>query len=185
MFTRLPLYLCLLTLTQCSKCTRDDPTPADPARLLPPATQTGANTFGCLLNGQAYTPQGRVGLGANFAVDYDPTFNGGDLIVRTYRGDGQGGNVAIDLHCVPIPGTGTYSLNLPGGVGGASYTNSRDPSLCGEIFTDASISYRRGVLTITRLDRTARVVAGTFELKFVRAGCDTIRLTQGRFDAKF
>ena len=183
MKTKLLLYSALLLLTQCSKC-KNDPAPTDPASRLPPATQTGANTFGCLLNGQPYTPQGRVGSGPNFALSYDAGFNGGDLIVRTYQGDGQGGNVAIDLHFVPGASIGTYSLNLPGGVGGASYTNSRDKSLCGEILTDASISYRRGSLTITRLDPSLKIIAGTFELRFVRPGCDTIRITQGRFDKK-
>ena len=46
-FRKLPLYLCLATLTQCSKC-KNDPAPTDQ---LPAATQTGANTFGCLVNG--------------------------------------------------------------------------------------------------------------------------------------
>lgn len=54
---RLPLYLALVLLTQCSEC-KNDPTPRDPADQLPPATQTGANTFGCLVNGQPYTPSG-------------------------------------------------------------------------------------------------------------------------------
>ena len=43
---RLPLYLSLALLTQCSKC-KNDPTPAKPEDQLPPATQTGAGTFGC------------------------------------------------------------------------------------------------------------------------------------------
>jgi hypothetical protein len=30
---------------------------------LPPATQTGAHTFGCLINGQVFTPGGGDGLG--------------------------------------------------------------------------------------------------------------------------
>jgi len=103
MKTKLPLYLALLLLTQCSKC-KDDPTPADPAAGLPPATQTGANTFGCLINGQAYTPKGRVGLGDNFDVMYDPTFNGGDLSIGTYRVDNQGQQTALDLLAAPGPG---------------------------------------------------------------------------------
>ena len=47
---KLLLYLCLATPTQCSKCKKDDPALLDQ---FPPATQTGANTFGCLVNGQA------------------------------------------------------------------------------------------------------------------------------------
>ena len=45
MFRKLSLYLSLLLFTQRSKC-KNNPAPADPAVLLPPATQTGAGTFG-------------------------------------------------------------------------------------------------------------------------------------------
>ena len=183
MKAKLPLYLALLLLTQCSKCKNADPAPQDPAAQLPPATQTGANTLGCLINGQPYTPQGRVGLGANFAVSYDPGFNGGDLGIGTYRVNDRREQTTIVFHFAPISSVGTYSLNSPAGIGSVGYTDSRDQSLCGEVFTDPS-SYMRGFLRISRLDGATGIVSGTFELKFVRPGCDTIRLTQGRFDAK-
>ena len=47
----IPLLL-LATLLGLSQCKKNDSGPADPASQLPPATQSGANTFGCLLNGQ-------------------------------------------------------------------------------------------------------------------------------------
>ena len=42
-----------------------------------------------------------------------------------------------------------------------------------------------GSLIITKLDRTNRIVAGTFTAKLYKAGCDTINITEGRFDMKF
>ena len=60
MKTKFLLYSSLLLLTQCSKC-KNDPAPEppkDPLALLPPETQTGQRTFGCLVNGQAWTPAG-------------------------------------------------------------------------------------------------------------------------------
>jgi hypothetical protein len=48
---------------------------SDPVGQLPPATQTGANTFGCLVNGQSYTPSGNNGT-ANYAVLYGLGFQG-------------------------------------------------------------------------------------------------------------
>lgn len=41
------LFIPLLSLSDCE----DDPAPKDPIDQLPPETQTGANTFGCLING--------------------------------------------------------------------------------------------------------------------------------------
>ncbi len=48
--------LLLLTLFTLSCCKNDDDTPTNPIDQLPPATQVGANTFGCLLDGQAFLP---------------------------------------------------------------------------------------------------------------------------------
>ncbi|MFD2786908.1 hypothetical protein [Hymenobacter rubripertinctus] len=79
--------LLLAALLGLSQCKKKDP---DPLSQLPPATQTGANTFGCLIDGKAWTPKGRVGLGDNLYFEYDPTFNGGTLGVQVYRvGDGR------------------------------------------------------------------------------------------------
>src|SRR5690554_1979895 len=35
-------------------CNKDDDQPQDPIDQLPPVTQTGANTFGCLINGEPF-----------------------------------------------------------------------------------------------------------------------------------
>ncbi|WP_157487179.1 hypothetical protein [Gelidibacter algens] len=43
--------LCLFVLTFTS-CNNDDDAPTDPIGQLPPMTQTGENTFGCLINGE-------------------------------------------------------------------------------------------------------------------------------------
>jgi hypothetical protein len=49
------LFATVLTLSCCSK---DDNKPTNPIDKLPPATQTGANTAGCLVNGKAFLPKG-------------------------------------------------------------------------------------------------------------------------------
>ncbi len=47
--------------------------------------------------------------------------------------------------------------------------------------TDADVT-STGTLTITRLDLNAGVIAGRFEFTLAKPGCDTIRVTEGRFD---
>jgi len=70
------LFLALpLLLVSCKK--------NDPVSALPPETQTGANTFGCLVNGQPWTPQGNDGT-SNYTVSYDTFPNGGILEIITY-----------------------------------------------------------------------------------------------------
>jgi hypothetical protein len=49
------LLLLFLALTL-NSCDNDDDSPRDPISQLPPATQTGANTFGALLDGEPFIP---------------------------------------------------------------------------------------------------------------------------------
>ena len=49
------LILILILSMSCCKKDDDNLTPLDQ---LPPATQTGENTFGCLLDGEAFIPSG-------------------------------------------------------------------------------------------------------------------------------
>ena len=51
---RLSCYILLLAFTSCKSCKKD----VAPIDQLPPATQTGANTAGCLINGVAWIPNG-------------------------------------------------------------------------------------------------------------------------------
>jgi hypothetical protein len=50
------LFLATFTLSCCNK--GDDEQPKTELEKLPPATQTGANTAGCLVNGVAFLPKG-------------------------------------------------------------------------------------------------------------------------------
>ncbi len=52
------LLLLIITTFTLSCCNKDDDQPKTELDKLPPATQTGANTFGCLLDGQAFIPSG-------------------------------------------------------------------------------------------------------------------------------
>ncbi|TAE59175.1 MAG: hypothetical protein EAY68_10990, partial [Bacteroidetes bacterium] len=45
--------------------------------------------------------------------------------------------------------------------------------------------FSEGKLTINQLDRNRRIISGVFDVILSKIGCDTIRLTNGRFDFKF
>ena len=51
------------------KC-NNDPEPNDPIDQLPPITQTGENTFGCLVDGEVWLPKGSL-LKQDISVDYN------------------------------------------------------------------------------------------------------------------
>jgi hypothetical protein len=172
------VYTSLLLLTQCSKCKKDDPTPE---QQLPPATQTGANTFGCLVNGQAYVTKGAYGTNRN-VVQYDPTPTGAYLNIRTSNSPNDKVR-RIFLAVGPVTKTGGFSLDLSSNEGEVSYIDEAKTAPCYE-FIQSGTTYRRGTLTLTRLDEQAGIISGTFNFTLAKPGCDTVRVTNGRFDYK-
>lgn len=50
------IFLLLVAIISLNGCDKDDDKPIAEIDKLPPATQTGANTFGCLLDGQVFLP---------------------------------------------------------------------------------------------------------------------------------
>ncbi|MBC6699972.1 DUF6252 family protein [Hymenobacter puniceus] len=176
---KLFLYVALLLLSQCSKCKDNDPAPE---AQLPPATQTGANTFGCLVNGQPWTPQGNFGY-PNYAVSYDRTASGGVLFIQTYRIDSREpeGDTNMTLLVGTLPGVNSYSLR---DWRRSTATFNDQKRRCSWRSTDSTTTTCRGSMTITRLDLTAGIISGTFAFTLYKPGCDSVRVTQGRFDKK-
>ncbi len=168
----------LLPLALLLGCKKNDP---DPLSQLPPATQTGANTFGCLVNGQPWTPRGFDGR-SNYSINYDQGLNGGLFALQTYRyADDSKYFQDISLDVISNFKIGTYFFRSPQRTRAAfqdgktnCYWNNRD----------SATTYRRGTLTITRLDKQAGIIAGTFAFTLYKPGCDSVRVTQGRFDKK-
>ena len=173
---KLPLYLALVLLTQCSKC-KDDPAPI---AQLPPATQTGANTLGCLVNGQPWTPQGNSGS-SNFSIVYDQALGASfDLQAYRYQQVPTDNYQNLIMDGSRLRGPKTYDLrdSLDTRVSWYNrltgcYLNSRD-----------SGTYCKGTLAITKLDLQAGIIAGTFSFTLAKPGCDTVRVTDGRFDKR-
>ncbi|WP_201979792.1 hypothetical protein [Hymenobacter rubidus] len=170
----LPVLAAVLLLAACKK------NGADPADQLPPATQTGANTFGCLVNGRAWTPKGNSGY-SNYTVSYDPTYRKGTLNVAAYRDGGKGVNdtQVLGFYADSIPTAGSYSLAIIDHQEGIFIDRTQACQFPGN---DAY--YRRGLLVITRLDRKAGIISGTFAFTLYKLGCDSVRVTEGRFDRK-
>ena len=170
----LPLLLPLALLLGCKK---NNPAPADQ---LPPATQTGANTFGCLVNGQPWTPQGYDGT-SNYSIYYDSGYRKGTLNIAAYRYNTGDSNSRQDIIIFSdsLKAISTYPLSLPNHQEALFYGSKGQCE-----YHQNEGHYRRGALTITRLDLQAGVVSGTFAFTLYKAGCDSVRVTQGRFDKR-
>ena len=59
--------------------------------------------------------------------------------------------------------------------------------ILGNCFTQAfdTTIKKSGSITLTRYDVSSRIISGTFRAQFKTTTCDTIYLTDGRFDFKF
>jgi hypothetical protein len=149
---------------------------------LPPATQTGENTFGFLLNGTTWVPEGPN----NLSIDFDTGFKNGILGIVAYRKINATNSTQIvigisdSLNFMTIPISKSTAKNH---LGFANYSNS---AFCSYHQNDDS-TYSLGKITISRLDRQNRIIAGSFECKLFNRLCsrDTIIITNGRFDMKF
>lgn len=156
--------------------------PSDNPYGLPNATQSGANTLGFLLNGQAWTPKGFNGT-SNLSIDFDFGFNNGVFGISAYRiiSDsnrlyfGIGIKDSLNFYSAPcsfqLTNYGLYRV----------YFSSNN---CAFYSTDSNTSVK-GTLTLSKLDRIHNIIAGTFDATLYKSGCDTIQITQGRFDMKF
>lgn len=77
---------------------------------LPPATQTGTNTLGFLLNGQPWSPQGQIGVSANLTVNVDFGYNKGVFGISAYKANNGsktyfGLGIRDSLNFISIPST--------------------------------------------------------------------------------
>ena len=149
---------------------------------LPPATQTGAGTFGCKINGKVYVPKGSSGTGTpNPKVQYDLDLNGKPyLSIQTFQYPTQL-NSGVIIAFRYLQSTGIYNVKDSFRFAIGSPNSNIN---CGGSSAD-STTYSKGEGTITRLDIPSRIISGTFNFKVKPFDCDTIYLTDGRFDIKF
>lgn len=150
---------------------------------LPPITQTGANTFGCLVDGKAWLPNGskpQTG-GPNIQVYVDPTFQGGAFYITGHQYNNFQSQVTFGSG--GCTGGGLFDIALP--LQAVSYTRFLNTVNTCEFSSSNSGSFRRGFFNISRYDLTNGIFSGTFELTIKSQSCgDTIRITNGRFDVK-
>ena len=159
-----------------SCCNNDDDNP----QTLPPATQTGAGTFACYVNGKPFIDTS----GGYFNCFYQ--FIDGEYYFGIQGADTVGmiTGVGLGTDKKQIDQGITYQLiepsdgNANGGTGITQSISSGTISYTNTIYT--------GELTITKLDFTNHIVSGTFwfDVENPYTG-ETIQIREGRFDTLF
>jgi len=156
---------------KCKKTNTPDP---DNPYGLPNATQTGANTFACRINNTLWISRtGIYYMGAeinndSLGITGSPKFENyfADLILEI-KGDLQENKV--------------YNLNSTTNL--STYISN---SNCFGVSSNAiSTKGVNGVIKLTRLDKSNKIVSGLFNFSIPIPNCDTLKVTDGRFDIKY
>ena len=138
---------------------------------LPPITQTGENTFGCLVNGKAFN----VTNTSNMVAIYQG--GGLELSGGIYRS-----KMISDIQIYvgeDIESNKSFSLTNDTNRSGKFYEEQKDCWFStGPDFI--------GVLAISFIDQTNFIISGTFEFEAYSSDCtDSIKVTNGRFDMQY
>lgn len=173
----------ILTLLFGTSCKKDNPGPQ-----LPPATTTGACTFGCRVNGEVWLPgkksNGTIddiegGIKGRWNLDGSRDTLSYDFLLFGYGKN----NSSFQVYLSEINQTGTYQVNFstmmwPAMVQPESYLFFSDGTR-----TFQTDSRNGGSVTITRYDKSKQIFSGQFEFKvFNKNGIDSAIVADGRFD---
>jgi len=167
-----------------SNCKKNTHVSPDNPYGLPNATQTGANTFACLINGSP------------FISYYNPSIGAGATMIDAHSSDVKNDTLAIGGQLKP---NGTYGklifLHINSGLAINEKYNLGSiaadgiygtDSTCIGISTNATTSYAiSGTIQLTKLDTLNKIVSGFFNGIFPIPGCDTLQVSDGRFDYQF
>jgi hypothetical protein len=173
----------IIVCLSASKCKKDKP-PVDPVSQLPPETQTGANTFGCLVDGKVFLPKGAPFGGPILQCAYQYLDNGSSKgfyfqLSASHRYSTQ------NIKSIAL---GTENLKLKEGafVLEDAFQDGKAFGLFSESGKgNYTQKYLPGLLTITKFDEINQIVSGTFWFSVVVSPGDTIQITDGRFDMQF
>ncbi|MFK5959186.1 MAG: hypothetical protein QM495_10015 [Lutibacter sp.] len=159
----LKLFIIMMMIS----CSNDDNSSQNPIDQLPPETQTGANTFGFLINGEP--------------INITNTSNQTAIYQGGFIQFGAGGvyMVVVDPFTTNTP----YKfMDIGAGNSRAEYKEK----IFENVFCiyDESDTYE-GYVTFTKIDKVNYIISGTFEFSTVTDGCEDIKITNGRFDLEY
>ncbi len=169
----------VFTAYSCSK--NDTPTPPTPLEQLPPATKVGANTAGCLVNGEAFLPKGFSPSG-NLICYYinQKTFS---LLISSI-GNTTTNSIYIESNNEELEINKIYSLNMIRSSNSkfAEYNILRDN---GNDELHTTTPEVIGEFIITHHDYDNAIISGTFWFDAINNAGEKVEVREGRFDMEY
>ncbi len=168
-------YLFLVLIFFVVSCSKKDNCD-NPIDCLAPATQTGAGTIGCLINGQPFSPGGSQFSGPTQQAFYQFVDGGYHFgLSANNRNSNTSINIAVRN---PIEEDESYQLNL--------YKEDSNFGEC--VFNSAfyqTNEIQKGEITFTKFDDERGIVSGTFWFDAINEEGEVVEIREGRFDMKY
>ena len=164
------LLLILLTTFSLNSCDKEDDKPKTELEKLPPATQTGAQTFGCLIDGKAFVVSNTSNQTAIYpggVLQIGGSIDNSDMDVNIILRISESISINTNYSLTNIPFNQSLFINNGNG--------------CYYDFAN-TIS---GSVTITNFDQTNFIISGTFNFSTETNECENIIITNGRFDLQY
>ncbi|GAB2861146.1 Riean_0653 family protein [Hymenobacter ruber] len=178
----------LLPLLGMRKCEREPV----PAFKLPAATQSGANTFGFMIDGRVWQNYGwlpyTAGASDNLRATYSPRYGSKNFSISA-------GQIARDVYeefylsIDSLTHAGTYQatkMPLPGAnvraERGFVFNNKETQTVYSYLYKGSNAT-----ITITKLDTAEHIIAGTFTGDLSQGNDSTkrVHIIDGRFDVRY
>lgn len=175
-------FLSLFLLSACHRSSLEDITLIEQ---LPMATKIGANTAGCLVNGQILIPRGqKIQSGPVLSAQYqylNGAYHFGLNITDNSNNDVK--SIGIGSHLIDLKQGETYDLseNLNDDTLVNIYANYADFNASFYRTTEVS----RGKLTVSYLDTKNYIISGTFWFDAVNNNGENVKVSEGRFDLHY
>ena len=167
------LLLLILTVFILTSCDKEDNKPKTELEKLPPATQTGARTFGCLLDGVAFVPtKSNCSSFYQYVNGYYFSLQGSKYVNKELI------LLGLSTDNLKIEEGKTYILlDKIDGNASAAYFDDIDNS--------RTSLMENGEMKITKLDLTKNIVSGTFWYDIKDGKGIVHKIREGRFDMPF
>jgi Family of unknown function (DUF6252) len=166
------LILAITTLNSCNKKTPHSPTLDE----LIPVTQTGANTFGCLMNGEIVKAKGKKGIfktsGATPGAYLDEFYF--SVVTENPRRDFN-----FNIRFENKPGIFKCYLKDKNYVNFTDNVDKIGTIISGSNYYETNDSVN-GTIEVTKID--AHILSGTFSFDAQNNNKEIIHFTNGRFD---
>ena len=173
----LALFGVVWLVLMASSCHKTPTPESNPEPDLPLATQEGKGTIGCYINGKPWVPKPYVAIGIPkfLEIVFDES-RGNYFGLRSIKDGSLSEYLNINAFDVKIGNNIIVSRNIE------SFYNSLGGNNCSNYYLDTT---KTRILILTKVDKTANIISGTFEFTAINNCKDTLVFTRGRFDTKF